>query len=178
MRRKSFSHTNRSLKDLLLRWGTKIEIDALYSPGHTIGSTSFIVNDSYLLSGDILFVDSIGRPDLAGKAEDWVSDLRNTLYSRYKELSQNLVVLPAHYSKVSEMNESGIVSAKLKDLFEHNAGLNIEDEGEFRKVVTENLPPQPNAYEEIRQTNMGKIHPSVDKEREMEIGLNRCAVHE
>ena len=69
--------------------GTKIEIDALYSPGHTIGSTSFIVNDSYLLSGDILFVDSIGRPDLAGKAEDWVSDLRNTLYSRYKELSQN-----------------------------------------------------------------------------------------
>ena len=26
------------------------------------------------------------------------------------------------------MNESGIVSAKLKDLFEHNAGLNIEDE--------------------------------------------------
>lgn len=107
-----------------------------------------------------------------------MSDLRNTLYSRYKELSQNLVVLPAHYSKISEMNESSIVSAKLKDLFEHNAGLNIEDEGEFRKVVTENLPPQPNAYEEIRQTNMGKIHPSVDKEREMEIGPNRCAVHE
>ncbi len=158
--------------------GTKIRIDALYSPGHTIGSTSFIVDDSYLLSGDILFVDSIGRPDLAGKAEDWVSDLRNTLYSRYKELSQNLVVLPAHYSKVSEMTESGIVSAKLKDLFANNAGLNIEDEVEFRKTVTENLPPQPNAYEEIRQTNMGKIHPSVDKEREMEIGPNRCAVHE
>ncbi|MGQ0415652.1 AAA family ATPase, partial [Bacillus sp. HC-TM] len=46
------------------------------------------------------------------------------------------------------------------------------------RTVTENLPPQPNAYEEIRQTNMGKIHPSVDKEREMEIGPNRCAVHE
>lgn len=76
------------------------------------------------------------------------------------------------------MEESGIVSAELKDLFEHNAGLNIEDEGEFCKVVTENLPPQPNAYEEIRQTNMGKIHPSADEEREMEIGPNRCAVHE
>ncbi|HDR6311810.1 TPA: MBL fold metallo-hydrolase [Bacillus cereus] len=158
--------------------GTKIEIDALYSPGHTIGSTSFIVDDSYLLSGDILFVDSIGRPDLAGKAEDWVSDLRETLYSRYKVLSQQLIVLPAHYSKISEMDENGVVSAKLKDLFAYNAGLNIEEEGEFRKVVTENLPPQPNAYEEIRQTNMGKIHPSVDEEREMEIGPNRCAVHE
>lgn len=158
--------------------GTKIEIDALYSPGHTIGSTSFIVDDSYLLSGDILFVDSIGRPDLAGKAEDWVSDLRNTLYKRYKELSQELIVLPAHYSKISEMDENGIVSANLKQLFEVNAGLNIKDENEFRKIVTENLPPQPNAYQEIRQTNMGKIHPNVEEEREMEIGPNRCAVHE
>ncbi|PHD67574.1 hypothetical protein COF61_05685 [Bacillus toyonensis] len=157
--------------------GTKIEIDALYSPGHTIGSTSFIVDNSYLLSGDILFVDSIGRPDLAGKAEDWVSDLRNTLYKRYKELSQELIVLPAHYSKISEVDENGVVSANLKQLFEVNAGLNMKDENEFRKIVTENLPPQPNAYQEIRQTNMGKIHPSVEEEREMEIGPNRCAVH-
>lgn len=158
--------------------GTKIEIDALYSPGHTIGSTSFIVDDSYLLSGDILFVDSIGRPDLAGKAEDWVSDLRNTLYKLYKELSQDLIVLPAHYSKISEMDDRGIVSAHLQDLFKENVGLNIVDEGEFRKNVTENLPSQPNAYEEIRQTNMGKIYPSVEEEREMEIGPNRCAVHD
>lgn len=87
-------------------------------------------------------------------------------------------MLPAHYSKISEMDENGVVSAKLKDLFTYNAGLNIEDEGEFRKVVTENLPPQPNAYQEIRQTNMGRLNPSQDEEREMEIGPNRCAVHE
>lgn len=157
---------------------TKIDIQAIYSPGHTIGSTSFIVDDSYLLSGDILFVDSIGRPDLAGKAEDWVSDLRNTLYKRYKELSQDLTVLPAHYSKVSELDEQGVVSAKLKDLFRRNAGLNIEDEAEFRRTVTENLPPQPNAYQEVRQTNMGKTNPNEEEQREMEIGPNRCAVHE
>ncbi|WP_439743253.1 MBL fold metallo-hydrolase [Bacillus pseudomycoides] len=157
---------------------TKIAIETIYSPGHTIGSTSFIVDDVYLLSGDILFVDSIGRPDLAGKAEDWVSDLRNTLYKRYKTLSQDLIVLPAHYSKVSELDEQGRVRAKLKDLFKRNAGLNIEDELEFRKTVTENLPPQPNAYQDIRQTNMGKINPSVEEEREMEIGPNRCAVHD
>ncbi|MBJ8030111.1 MBL fold metallo-hydrolase [Bacillus cereus group sp. N21] len=157
---------------------TKIAIETIYSPGHTIGSTSFIVDDVYLLSGDILFVDSIGRPDLAGKAEDWVSDLRNTLYKRYKTLSQDLIVLPAHYSKASELDEQGRVRAKLKDLFKRNAGLNIEDELEFRKTVTENLPLQPNAYQDIRQTNMGKINPSVEEEREMEIGPNRCAVHD
>lgn len=155
---------------------TTIDIQALYSPGHTIGSTSFIVDQKFLLSGDILFVDSIGRPDLAGKAEDWVSDLRETLYSRYKELSGELIVLPAHFMIIDELNDDGSVSEKLGTLFEKNHGLNIADESEFRSLVTENLPPQPNAYQEIRETNMGKINPDIEKQREMEIGPNRCAV--
>ncbi|MEH7886235.1 MBL fold metallo-hydrolase [Bacillus sp. JJ1609] len=156
--------------------GTKIAINALYSPGHTIGSTSFVVDEKYLLSGDILFIDSIGRPDLAGKAEDWVADLRESLYTRYKQLSDELLVLPAHFMIIDELNEDGSVSEKLGTLFAKNHGLNIEDEAEFRKLVTENLPPQPNAYQEIRETNMGKISPDDEKQREMEIGPNRCAV--
>ena len=155
---------------------TAIDIHALYSPGHTIGSTSFVVDSSYLLSGDILFIDSIGRPDLAGMAEDWVADLRESLYTRYRELSEELIVLPAHFMIIEELNEDGSVAKKLGTLFAENHGLNIEDENEFRKLVTENLPPQPNAYQEIRQTNMGKITPNEEEQREMEIGPNRCAV--
>ncbi|MGE7778980.1 MBL fold metallo-hydrolase [Peribacillus sp. NPDC097264] len=155
---------------------TAIEIQALYSPGHTIGSTSFVVDEKYLLTGDILFIDSIGRPDLAGLAEDWVGDLRETLYTRYKELSDELIVLPSHFMIIEELNEDGSVAKKLGSLFEENHGLNIADEAEFRKMVTGNLPPQPNAYQEIRQTNMGKITPDEEKQREMEIGPNRCAV--
>ncbi|WP_423801774.1 MBL fold metallo-hydrolase [Neobacillus sp. SAB-20_R2A] len=155
---------------------TIINIHALYSPGHTIGSTSFVVDEKFLLSGDILFIDSIGRPDLAGLAEDWVRDLRETLYKRYRELSEELIVLPAHFMIIEELNDNGRVAEKLGTLFAKNHGLNIEDENEFRKMVTENLPPQPNAYQEIRQTNMGKINPDIDKQREMEIGPNRCAV--
>lgn len=153
-----------------------INIHALFSPGHTIGSTSFVIDEKYLLSGDILFIDSIGRPDLAGLAQDWVSDLRESLYVRYRELSEELIVLPAHFMIIEELNEDGTVAAKLGTLFEKNHGLNIEDEQEFRKIVTENLPPQPNAYQEIRETNMGKINPDVEQQREMEIGPNRCAV--
>lgn len=155
---------------------TTITIQALYSPGHTIGSTSFIVDDAYLLSGDILFIDSIGRPDLAGLAEDWVGDLRESLYTRYKLLSEELVVLPAHFMIIEELNEDGSVSEKLGKLFAQNHGLNIEDEAKFRQLVTGNLPPQPNAYQEIRETNMGKINPDEETQREMEIGPNRCAV--
>ncbi|MFD1608711.1 MBL fold metallo-hydrolase [Oceanobacillus luteolus] len=155
---------------------TTINIHALYSPGHTIGSTSFVVDEKFLLTGDILFIDSIGRPDLAGLAQDWVSDLRETLYKRYRELSEELIVLPAHFMIIEELNDDGSVAEKLGTLFAQNHGLNIDDENEFRKIVTENLPPQPNAYQEIRETNMGKINPDEEKQREMEIGPNRCAV--
>lgn len=155
---------------------TTITIQALYSPGHTIGSTSFVVDEKYLLSGDILFIDSIGRPDLAGLAEDWVGDLRETLYNRYRDLSEELIVLPAHFMIIEELNEDGSVAGKLGKLFSENHGLNIADEAEFRKMVTENLPAQPNSYQEIRETNMGKIAPDKEKQREMEIGPNRCAV--
>ena len=154
----------------------KIDVNALYSPGHTIGSTSFIIDNKFLLTGDILFIDSIGRPDLAGLAEDWVGDLRETLYSRYRELAEDLVVLPAHFMIIDELNADGTVAKRLGDLFKENHGLNIEDESEFRHIVTDHLPPQPNAYQQIRQVNMGKFSPDNDEQTEMEIGPNRCAV--
>ena len=155
---------------------SEIEVGALYSPGHTIGSTSFVIDSKYLLTGDILFIDSIGRPDLAGLAEDWVGDLRETLYKRYRELAEDLIVLPAHFMIIEELNEDGTVAKRLGDLFAENHGLNVEDEEVFRKMVTDGLPPQPNAYQEIRQVNMGKITPDNDEQTEMEIGPNRCAV--
>ena len=121
---------------------------------------------------------SIGRPDLAGKAKEWVNDLRMTLYQTYTSLSEDLIVLPAHFGQVTELGEGGKVSARLGDLYRSNPGLNIQDFQEFRITVTEQLPPQPNAYQEIRQTNMGRMTPDAEKQREMELGPNRCAVHD
>ncbi|MGE7952870.1 MBL fold metallo-hydrolase [Lysinibacillus xylanilyticus] len=155
---------------------SQIDVGAIYSPGHTIGSTSFVVDNKYLLTGDILFIDSIGRPDLAGLAEDWVGDLRETLYKRYRVLSDELIVLPAHFMIIDELNGDGTVAKRLGQLFAENHGLNIEDAVNFRSIVTEHLPPQPNAYQEIRQVNMGKLTPAQDEQTEMEIGPNRCAV--
>ncbi|HET7579965.1 MAG TPA: MBL fold metallo-hydrolase [Bacillales bacterium] len=154
-----------------------VKVQPVYTPGHTIGSTSLLVDNHYLMSGDILFIASIGRPDLAGKAGDWADDLRSTLYERYKAMSDQLVVLPAHFGQQSEMNKDGSVQAELGELYRENAGLNIEDEAAFRKQVSENLPAQPNSYQDIRQTNKGKHEPDEEEQREMEIGPNRCAVH-
>src|SRR5699024_5546845 len=91
---------------------TTVRVQPIYSPGHTIGSTSLLVDDTYLLTGDTLFVQSIGRPDLAGKAEEWADDLHHTLYSRYKNLPDDLIVLPAHYSFKEELSENGSVHAR------------------------------------------------------------------
>jgi len=172
----TFSYESLEEGKMLTIGQTMIKIQPIYSPGHTIGSTSFIIDDTYLLSGDILFIDSIGRPDLAGLAEDWVLDLRETLYSRYKNLAKNLIVLPAHFMIIEELNDDGSVSKELGKLFAENHGLNIDSEEDFRELVTDNLPPQPNAYQEIREVNMGKISPDEETQREMEIGPNRCAV--
>lgn len=162
--------------DVITVGHSKIEINAYHTPGHTKGSTSFIVDERYLFTGDLLFIDSIGRPDLAGLAKEWVDDLRETLYVTYKSFSEDLIVLPAHFMIVEELNDDGSVSEELGVLFEKNHGLNITDEAEFTSVVTEGLPPQPNAFKDIRQVNMGKIEPDEEEQREMEIGPNRCAV--
>jgi len=113
----TFSYESLEEGKMLTIGQTMIKIQPIYSPGHTIGSTSFIIDDTYLLSGDILFIDSIGRPDLAGLAEDWVLDLRETLYSRYKNLAKNLIVLPAHFMIIEELNDDGSVSKELGKLF-------------------------------------------------------------
>lgn len=155
---------------------TEISVDALYSPGHTIGSTSFVVDSQYVLTGDILFIDSIGRPDLAGLAEDWVADLRETLYNRYRVLAEDLIVLPAHFMTIHELNANGTVAKRLGALLIENHGLNVADEQVFRSMVTDNLPPQPNAYQEIRIVNMGLTTPDDEEQTAMEIGPNRCAV--
>ena len=123
-----------------------------------------------------MFIDSIGRPDLAGMAEDWVDDLRETLYERYMAFSKEYIVLPAHFMTIEEMNEDGSVWKELGSLLKENHGLHIEDQHVFRKMVTEGLPAQPHAFQEIRQANMGKLNPDVEEQREMEMGPNRCAI--
>ena len=56
---------------------------------------------------------------------------------RYRELAEDLIVLPAHFMILDELNEDGTVAKRLGDLFKENHGLNIEDEDEFRHIVTD-----------------------------------------
>src|SRR5699024_11113621 len=152
-----------------------VKLTAFYFPGHTIGSTSIIVDRQYLMTGAILFINSIGRTDLTGKADAWVDDLRQTLSALYTDLSIHLIVLTAHFVQMSEINNNGTVEERVETIYQKNDRLQVSDEAEFRHLVMDNLPPQPNSHEEIRQTNMGQKNPGKDKRREMEVGPNRLA---
>lgn len=153
-----------------------VTITAYYSPGHTIGSTSLIVNDAYIMTGDTLFIESIGRPDLAGKADDWVEDLHKTLYKRFRNLSAELIVLPGHFGSMEEINQDSTIQSPLKELYRNNELLQVNDKQQFIKLVTNHLPEQPNSHEQIRKINMGKTNPNEEERQEMEVGPNRCAV--
>jgi hydroxyacylglutathione hydrolase len=78
--------------------GTVIEIagftlKALHAPGHTPGSTLFVVNDEYLISGDVLFQNSIGNTSSRlGSGSEMKKTLRNVVLP----LSDELIVLPGH----------------------------------------------------------------------------------
>ena len=69
------------------------DLEISHSPGHTLGSVMFIVNNEYLISGDVLFAGAIGRTDLpTGSA----ASMRSTLKSKILPLNDDLIVLPGH----------------------------------------------------------------------------------
>lgn len=70
-----------------------LSIKAIHAPGHTRGSLMFLLNDEYLLSGDVLFAGSIGRTDLPTGSS---SDMKNTLKKKVLTLNDEIRVLPGH----------------------------------------------------------------------------------
>jgi len=65
------------------------EIRAPHTPGHTMGSTCYLIGNKYLLSGDTIFINTSGRPDLGGKWEQWARELYLTLMLRLRGLSDD-----------------------------------------------------------------------------------------
>ena len=69
------------------------DIVAHHAPGHTAGSATFVVNEEFLIAGDVLFAGAIGRTDLpSGSSADMKVSLRNKILP----LADELIVLPGH----------------------------------------------------------------------------------
>jgi glyoxylase-like metal-dependent hydrolase (beta-lactamase superfamily II) len=154
-----------------------VKVLAIPTPGHTPGSVSFLVNDRYLLSGDTIFVGGLGRPDLGGKAREWAQSLYDTVFTHIASLSDDILVLPTHYADIKEINEEGIVGARLGDIRANNEVMRTQDREQFTEMVAGTSGATPPNYEEIIRINRGDVQVPVDVATELEIGPNRCAVH-
>jgi hydroxyacylglutathione hydrolase len=81
-----------------------IKIKALYTPGHTNESLSYLVyppesNESLMVfTGDTLFAGSVGRTDLYGKPAQpaQAEKLRDSLHEKLLPLGDHVLVYPAH----------------------------------------------------------------------------------
>ncbi len=162
---------------LTFHFGTaRLDVLVIPTPGHTPGSTSFLVNGRYMLSGDTIFVNGLGRPDLGGKAREWAKMLYRTVVEKIDKLADDVLILPAHYSDYREINASGYVGAPLGDLRRDNDLLRGGSEEQFTDAVARRTGTTPPNYETVVQINRGALDVSDEEASDLEIGPNRCAV--
>jgi glyoxylase-like metal-dependent hydrolase (beta-lactamase superfamily II)/rhodanese-related sulfurtransferase len=152
-------------------------IQALHIPGHTLGNTAFWVNEEYLLSGDSLFIQSIARPDLGGRAETW-AHLHYSSLQKLLALPDETVLLPGHYTELTEANPEGIFATSLASLRAQNSSVATLSFGEekFVEYVLHSLPEFPPEYVDIKRVNLGLKDASEQIAEELETGQNICAL--
>ena len=70
----------------------QIEIKAMYTPGHTSDSYSFLMN-KYLFSGDTLLINGTGRTDFQNGSS---KDAYNSIFNRLLKLPEDTILYPGH----------------------------------------------------------------------------------
>jgi glyoxylase-like metal-dependent hydrolase (beta-lactamase superfamily II) len=152
-----------------------LPIVPLATPGHTPGSTSLLVADAFLLTGDTLFVDDVGRPDLGGQAAAWARDLHRTLHERLRPLGDAVVVLPAHASSLAGPGPAGALAGVLGDLRSRNRAMRLDLDAFVREAehAAGSAPPE---YAKIRAINLGRETAAEAELTELELGKNQCAL--
>jgi len=145
-------------------------------PGHTLGSIALIADEGLVLTGDFLFVQSVGRPDLAGQTESWAKLLWHSLERARLSWPGDLLVLPAHYASESERRADRAIAARFDVIAATNGAAAIQDERAFLRWITEHTTSFPDAYRTIKETNLGLADLSDSEAEMLESGPNQCAV--
>lgn len=154
--------------------GPKVEI--LHTPGHTPGSTCYRIDGKYLMTGDTVFIQSIGRPDLGGMAKEWSTLLFHTMTHFFLTLDDDTVILPGHYMEWREADEKLVFAASMAQVKKNNEHIYaIDNEGDFYSFIQSNMRPQPEEYAKIREINAGLVTVDEEEQEIMDIGKNECA---
>lgn len=133
-----------------------VNIKVLHTPGHTMESTTFLLQDEKgkdhaIFTGDTLFLGDVGRPDLAIKQgeitrEDLAGFLFDSLRNKIMPLADDVIVYPGHGAgsacgKKMSKDTWGYLGDQKQNNYALRADMSRE---EFIKEVTTGLvePPQ------------------------------------
>ncbi|MHA4740658.1 MBL fold metallo-hydrolase [Dyadobacter sp. MSC1_007] len=149
-------------------------IKVLHTPGHTMESTCFLLADENgkqigIFTGDTLFIGDVGRPDLAQKvAEDLTQDklaghLFRSLRTKIMPLPDDIIVYPAHGAGSAcgkNMSKETTDTLGNQKLFNYAMRADMTQE-EFVKEVTHGLMPPPAYFPENVMMNI-RGYESID----------------
>jgi glyoxylase-like metal-dependent hydrolase (beta-lactamase superfamily II)/rhodanese-related sulfurtransferase len=148
---------------------------AISTPGHTMESMCFKLNEEALFTGDSLFLTGVGRPDLNASMEEAGKRAR-ILYRSLRRLCDfpaTALVFPGHtaqpvaFDRRPLCRELGQVSASLASW--------LSNEEDFVRTILPRIPPTPPNFLRIVELNEAGILPEGDP-TDLEAGANRCAI--
>jgi hydroxyacylglutathione hydrolase len=102
----------------------ELNLEVLYTPGHSEDSICLIVNKESIITGDTLFVGNCGRVDLPGSNPEKMYDS----LSKVANLDDSLVVYPGH-------NYGSTPTSTILDEKTNNPMLNFKTKEAFLKYM-------------------------------------------
>lgn len=159
-----------------------IDIKFLETPGHTPESLTLVVDKSMLITGDTLFVGSVGRPDLIVSEEEDVEEragqLFESIFGKLLKFDDYVEVYPGHYA-VSACGSGLSYKANSTIGYEKrfNQALKYSRKEDFVKFIVSTLPPSIPDYKKTKDLNLDRrvslsssIRPTLQLERSVECG--------
>ena len=141
-----------------------VHIQVVHTPGHTPNSISLLVTDTgrsphpcMILTGDLLFIGDVGRPDLPGHEVmgQQVDDLYHSLYITLGALPDSLEVYPAHgQGSLCGRGMSAKGNSTLGYERVANPMLQFKEFESFKKNILSNMPMRPQSFSHIIASNL------------------------
>lgn len=148
---------------------------ALRTPGHTPESTSYLLDEAALFTGDTLFLAGVGRPDLEASPEEARTRARllHASLKRLIGLPPETIVLPGHTSAPAPFDGTPI-AATLSEVMDRTEMLGLSEDS-FVEAILGRIPPTPPNHARIVALNE-RGETFAGDPTELEAGANRCAV--
>lgn len=150
-------------------------LEVMHTPGHTMESTSFRLGDDAVFTGDTLFVDGVGRPDL--KADSDATRRKSLLLydslQKLLRLNPQTVLLPAHVATSVPFNGK-LIGETIINLKNKLEVLQLPKD-EFVEYTASRIPPTPPNYLKIANLNRQGSYDGY-LPADLEAGANRCAI--